>query len=752
MKQYNNNSQEKGSNANAAPASVIGSPFHNPYTFVPFPDKSVNRDKPVPITIDEFDSKERVTGILELEVKTLSPLLTQESEPYKDDNNHKSYHALSIGNDIIVPATSVRGTLRTLMTNLSGGTLGYMDTSMYLCQGRDAHIGADVSHKDRKVFLGEVIEPGDSQRSGKIRLGETQLVLETALKAIPGCTVDSFRPKNQNIEAIAIWIDSPQAPTSFLKCKDEWHLWKVKLSGKPVNTKGKKKEGAFKPSNIIITIPEILWSEYQGRNKHGFRPELKKGDLIWLEPEDPDAITITSAEQINSLQWARWGRHGVALKNVLPPNVLPDSMQSDGRVDSVTELFGQVPMEGNTSAAGPFSARIRPHNLIFINGKNAIDSNITLAPLSSPHPGCIGFYRDGDPDQISQKSPLKGYKIYRNTEERGSSAPWNYNVQGVYETNGKLKLPEQQRVNKTVDLLKENQMGKLRISFRALTGAELALLLTACSVDWKMGGGKPLGLGHCRVTSARVISEDGIEMYKITRDTDERMKIPEELQEYISGIGERVKLYHTSQIPVKKLRYPRAAKSNENDIRLEGLQWFSRHVAPKKTSKEGQGSIGIQTLWTRGALQQAAKGKTQIKAQILPKLDSNNKNSDTLYGYDCYPEDTGESIDKKTLIGKLEIFEQVRHGGSGVRGTNTSQNRETRQEQRETRTPTPSFPAIAFTKDNAGEFVYKALANPTLRQDYYGEIISTLKQLGITENSGNKWPERFEALKKKAGY
>ncbi|MEA2061635.1 MAG: hypothetical protein U9P10_14245 [Thermodesulfobacteriota bacterium] len=47
------NTQEKGSNQNAASPSHIGESFHNPYTFIPFPDK-VDRYLPTALTADEL--------------------------------------------------------------------------------------------------------------------------------------------------------------------------------------------------------------------------------------------------------------------------------------------------------------------------------------------------------------------------------------------------------------------------------------------------------------------------------------------------------------------------------------------------------------------------------------------------------------------------------------------------------------------------------------------------------------------------
>src|SRR5690606_28150940 len=96
-----------------------------------------------------------------------------------------------------------------------------------------------------------------------------------------------------------------------------------------------------------ISLPPALWAAYLGRHAHGGAPELKPNDLVWLEPASPTMDRLTSAHDVKSIQWARWGRRGEALRAVIErhhPHVLPDSLNPDGLVDEVTDLFGQVPM------------------------------------------------------------------------------------------------------------------------------------------------------------------------------------------------------------------------------------------------------------------------------------------------------------------------------------------------------------------------------------------------------------------------
>jgi hypothetical protein len=125
--------------AKASPR-VFGLDFHNPYTFLPFSEKSPERREPTPLSADELpQASNRLTGVLELEITTQSPLLTCHPEPLDKKADHKTYHVLRIGPDVIVPAAGIRGSLRTLLTVLTGGTLGYLNREAYLCQGGCSH-------------------------------------------------------------------------------------------------------------------------------------------------------------------------------------------------------------------------------------------------------------------------------------------------------------------------------------------------------------------------------------------------------------------------------------------------------------------------------------------------------------------------------------------------------------------------------------------------------------------------------------
>lgn len=682
-----------------ASPEFIGGAFINPYTFLPFDrkpfkDRKVGRIPPTPLSADETpDGANRLTGVMCLRLHTRTPLMTCQPELDPETmGSHKILKALTIGNDVIIPATGVRGALRSLLTIVTGGTLGYLDDTAYLVQGRDAKLGpainTDRSGKiPQRVFLGEVLTPGNANRSGKIRLGETKLVRLSDLQRLL-----SRSQLDRSDRARPVWIELNERdePVRAHDRLPHQNAWRLRLSGRPVGGRRieeNKKEGVFRATGKIIDVPAELWAAYLGRHAASEHSELRKGDLVWLEPSDAQGI-IASATDIKSLQWARWGRTGEKLEKRIPPILHPDAWNKDGLVDEVTNLFGQVrdtKRTGTESKTLSFSARVRTENVVFPGAAKDCVRTV-LAPMSMPHPGCLAFYRDSDnPDDISaEDDDLRGYKVYRTSTETGDEGPWNYAVQGVYD-EGRLKLPPQQRVNQTVDLLPAEAKGKLRISFRGLTPRELALLVFCCELPWRLGGGKPLGLGACQVTVQHIFDENGA-----THQPAELLGGEDWRDRLVGDYQSRGKAWTASQQPVPMMRYPRAMKGNSRG----GHGWFGIHARPRQVSAPDDGqkrAPGLAPIYISGPLVQQAEqaGETldrvepMISGQTLPYFDPEHWQTDLLFGYDLVAKT--EHGRQNTVTEFEPIAEDASNRGNYDKHPNQSQNRESREQRKRDR-------------------------------------------------------------------
>ena len=398
-RQNNDRSKLSPAGRYKAPASYLQQQFHNPYTFLPFYLDHPRHDSATPLTADEFDSK-RYTGVLKLKVDTISPLMTCDPNEYKKKKEHRFFRALTIGKDVIVPATGVRGAMRSLLSVLTGCSLSYMNGEARVCQDRDKNLGPDTefAKQNRRpdveplptnIFLAEIVKPGSYDSPGKIRLGDAQLIkLNDLIRLFGPDSINRSRPSRGN-KAFFVRIDENGIPVASNEGEyKEGKAWKVKLSGRPVGSGQQlegKSEGGFRRNGETIDLPVEFWAAYNSLNCHRVGYELRKGDLVWLQAKDLNAGNIESLDDIESIQWARWGKRGQAIRDLVDEKIWPDYMQDSDEVSVVTDMFGMVnPMKNSQEA---FAGRVRPQNLVFEDAK--IKKEITLAPLGVPHLGCI---------------------------------------------------------------------------------------------------------------------------------------------------------------------------------------------------------------------------------------------------------------------------------------------------------------------------------------------------------------------------
>ncbi|MBQ7650814.1 MAG: hypothetical protein IJS15_07635, partial [Victivallales bacterium] len=404
------------------------------------------------------------------------------------------------------------------------------------------------------------------------------------------------------------------------------------------------------------------------RNRNSVRTQLKKGDRVWLEPKAAGQ-KITSGHDVTSIPGARGGRIGVRFLEILKKkceHMVPDSLREDGLVDVTSDLFGNVPMtEGKGYEA--FAARVRPENLVFSSPKTFWNQ---MPPMGVPHPGCKAFYATNDDyDAISLEDMPRGYKVYRTSSDVGDKAPWLYRNQPIFDKASPKPFASAGKMTRECELLQDGMSGKLRISYRSLSRGEFALMLLILSCDLRLGGGKPLGLGHAVVTSVKAYDETGAET--LSWAPSERASLPEAYTDLVSDtVKRRAKLYCQTQVPVEMMRYPRAMSSNGNQ--RGGMCWFGTFASNKKNS-----TTGLQTVQARLP---GMASEQQVRAQGLPRFDMNDLNGDLLYGYDVHT--IVEEARKQTnvIIGIEDANKASSHGGN--RYDNESQNRESRKDNR----------------------------------------------------------------------
>lgn len=655
---------------------LLNNPFVNPYTFMPFTSQPPEQRPPTARNRDDQAEVDAFTGTITVSLRNHTPLLTIDPKPTSGEAEHKRYQILKIGKDVIVPATGVRGAMRSMLEAICGGSVAVLADHIWLREGHypNGRIG-------QTAILAQVHEPGDTTRSGTLLLGETREVvtaetvdqgdkrmwkfrepcLESAHGARDGKDHDS---SGYHQNQMRVWTDDTN--TSFIQSSkrnpieapDAHHCWRVKVTGRPVGPpkkkpdgtpldKAHKRDGCFRPlvPAKTLELPAERWAEFIGLNYGGALDQrakhsgghLHRGDLVWLIlNQDISAIggiTNLRPENVLCISWTRWPRRGSPLWKRMPAHAFPAGWSQDGQVDAVADLFGAVPLKppfpADKDTICAFAARVRPDNLVFLAAQ--CDCGVRLAPLMPPHPSHRAFYRhSNDPAKVcvdkiffdqatndEKKSqfpacPLRGYKTYR--VPKAGDQPWPYGQQPI---PGAENQPCQ-RVNKTVDLLRPGQTGTVSFALRSLSPVECGLLLEvlADGFPWRLGGGKPLGLGCCQIVGPpQVRDECGL---PVAQAILEAWRAALRKDPLWSRIEKRLNLWRQSQKPVaEKLRYPRASESGKSG----GHVWFAL-LAKEKMNQPW----GIQDY----------KG---VAGQLLPHLQDADPH---LYGFEANLEKGGK--------------------------------------------------------------------------------------------------------------
>ena len=140
------------------------------------------------------------------------------------------------------------------------------------------------------------------------------------------------------------------------------------------------------------------------------------------------------------------------------------------------------------------------------------------------------------------------------------------------------------------------------------------------------------------------------------------------------------------------LRYPSAALENRNKISRGGHVWFQRNSAKAKSRD------GLEPNYIGGKLATEVRKSypdldnelPMIAPQALPPFNSKQEESDSLFGRDLLgveaPREHPEAIKRRKVFLDLPIFDSNQHSNDQHRsGGNTSDNRESRRRDRESR-------------------------------------------------------------------
>lgn len=236
-----------------------------------------------------------------------------------------------------------------------------------------------------------------------------------------------------------------------------------------------------------LFIPDIENIVYDKSTKHNqYRFYKINGDYII--PGSSIRGTIRSIYEIitNSCMSTIDGKERVKNNEVFDPVVKPCNNRN--KLCKTCMLFGMV---GDTS----YGSRVRFTDAKASSYINSSMDMVTLKELSSPKISYLPFYFKNDRDSKSLK--ISGRKLYWHQPKAADNS-------SVYSTNKKNNR------NITAEqLLKVGEKFQFKVFFDRITKEQLSNLLWALTLGensknskycHKIGHGKPIGLGSCKIT------------------------------------------------------------------------------------------------------------------------------------------------------------------------------------------------------------------------------------------------------------
>ena len=519
--------------------------FVNPYTFVPLPRKVVCGQPPGHDPGPD-EARERYVGALEVTWRIQSPLAIPTEEWG------------SIGGDVRIPGSSIKGAVRSTHEMLFGGCLrqvdlGYRptyrqlptmdalkdwrmavvldDDEVLLCEKEDPERRSSIDSKALCERVGDRARTGDvvavnsdddwKDRS-ELRVAERFQVLQrpaevSGYENLAGCYVVLITKKGARRDAVrATWywslgkLTRERATFSEKATRDfSWAMMEARPDGERwINVfRGKTKLGQARG------------------NEHALEP----GSVIWVKARD-GMVTAIKLSQF----WRE--RSEERLGNRIPQETQPcdgenlrlcPSCSVFGSADTLNDQADtdERRREGDQRS---YAAHVRFGSAI---GVDLQGDEVTLAPLGQPHPGAgLTYLEPTSPEAApasrderwsrwdsdgKQKRQLRGRKFYWHSDPERQLDHLKH-TQGVGDVPGRhLK-----REHHSADMCTKAQLvtgGTFRqtITFDGLDRFGVASLLAALQPGrllgdgefaLHLGRGKPLGLGSvtAEITAARI--------------------------------------------------------------------------------------------------------------------------------------------------------------------------------------------------------------------------------------------------------
>lgn len=509
-----------------------------PYNFVPLPESLRFASKP---PSNGFYDKDLLTGTITCELTNSTPIYVRAAQTLKEfTGSQVSKQPFYYGDKVVIPGSSIRGVLRTLVEVVSQSRIASVtdkqlfyrsvektsmgDTFVERMRGK---VRPGFFHRDRygtritpaiavridrdairstfrvsKLYTGKFNVPREDlqHKSVFVRLHENALSNTTEIY-----DAELFDHDGDNLEDAVLVITGDMKSKDGDHEKREFAFLKKKV-GDSLHLSDEQVELLEDPDQLTQYQQEA----FQGKGRKA-KGHLKDGDpVFYLVGENEQDVIGFGRAYMFRLPY-----------KLSPAEMLPDELSGNPeRYDLAEALFGYVP---STSESGrkAVATRLSIGDAILQDDvKDALLPEMRLKILSSPKPTSFQHYlTQEDPDNASKlfhydtpktKTTLRGHKFYWHKGEI-SASDFQANESSVNEHDTQYSPP--------VRPVKEGRIFTFEVRFENLRPEELGALLWVLDkandkqYRLKLGMGKPYGLGSVAIHATPKL-EDRFDRYQ----------------------------------------------------------------------------------------------------------------------------------------------------------------------------------------------------------------------------------------------
>ncbi len=509
--------------------------FLNPYNFVRYlPEPSIPPDDPDAQLLGRcapppHDRYVGLTGRITCTVEAVTPLFISDSHDIKvtkvrlsdgREVEHKSYRFFQYAGKDAIPATSLRGMIRSLFEAVTNSPFSVFNGAERLEYRIDPAEAGDF-----KPGIVQSLPTGD--QPGVIALCEEAQI--GAYYDDPAANIldDSWRcgeeayaivgkPKNKKTKVELISRNHQALASDGRQVRHGW----VKVTGRTIDTKRNEsffyyKQDPAKAQKLYFDADQeadfnaVLYAQLHERKEdfhtHVQSERLAPGNLVYVELE-PDGKTVRNIA-LTKVARLRYRR---AIGDLLPDHLKPSDQYE--KLDIASRVFGWVkatPTE-DRKARVAYAGRVRFSHAVLVEDKGVYADEMPLAILGAPKPTTTLFYlrkKEGEWSEGERKLPgaattigydgpnfLRGRKFYRHHGEALNRLDYE---------RAERRRDHQNRSVRGVRA--PGNVFEFTIDFHNLAPVELGALLWTLNLSsdeeclFRLGYAKPLGFGSVKL-------------------------------------------------------------------------------------------------------------------------------------------------------------------------------------------------------------------------------------------------------------